>query len=177
MDWVAIFAIVSFTTCFWYQHWSMISLGNCYKILQALGTPDVLLVACYISPLSPDERDDFTRYREDLCDVAETLQRTMHVEYLQHLSDQLSALLGSSTTPPWQVHVTYTPSPLSLQYSHSFVAPYMHVHVRDHYRQIPLLKWWFSLFLVIKLSTKRIIISWLTGAIENSLHSDSALLD
>ena len=53
--------------------------------------------------LSPDERDDFTRYREDLCDVAETLQQTMHVEYLQHLSDQLSALLASSTTPPWQV--------------------------------------------------------------------------
>lgn len=61
----------------------------------------------YISSLSPDERDDFTRYREDLCDVAETLQQTMHVEYLQHLSDQLTALLSSSTTPPWQVSLSY----------------------------------------------------------------------
>ena len=61
----------------------------------------------HLLPLSPDERDDFTRYREDLCDVAETLQRTMHVEYLQRLSDHLSALLSSSTTPPWQVSPTY----------------------------------------------------------------------
>ena len=72
-----------------------------------------------------DDRDNFVKYREDLCDVGvsvcecvrvcesvrifvqECLQRIMHMEYIQHLSNLLSSLVASSTPPSWQVQYYY----------------------------------------------------------------------
>lgn len=49
-----------------------------------------------------DDQDSFIKYREDLCDLGESLQRSMHVEYLQHLSSLFSSLLTSTSTLTWQ---------------------------------------------------------------------------
>jgi hypothetical protein len=54
------------------------------------------------SSWSEDDRDGFAKYREDLCDLSEALQKSMHFEYLQHLCSVLSQLLSSSTASPWQ---------------------------------------------------------------------------
>eukprot|EP00731_Ephydatia_muelleri_P019156 Em0011g1196a len=48
-----------------------------------------------------DDKDSFVKYREDLCDLGESLQQVMHVEYLQYLTRQMTAVLATSSVQ-WQ---------------------------------------------------------------------------
>ncbi|XP_064386855.1 importin-13-like isoform X2 [Halichondria panicea] len=76
-----------------------------------------------------EDRDNFTKYREDLCDVGECIQRTMHMEYIQHLSTLLSSLLASSQPPSWQ-------SIEAILYLLQGVSSHLHQHSSPHLQSV-----------------------------------------
>lgn len=48
-----------------------------------------------------DDKDSFIKYREDLCDLGDSLQQVLHTEYLQYLTSQLNTILSKSSVQ-WQ---------------------------------------------------------------------------
>uniref|UniRef100_A0A1X7UBK3 Importin N-terminal domain-containing protein n=1 Tax=Amphimedon queenslandica TaxID=400682 RepID=A0A1X7UBK3_AMPQE len=56
----------------------------------------------WVESWSEDEQDEFMRYRDELWDLGESIQLTMHYQFVHHLSLTLSNLFSGQSPPLWQ---------------------------------------------------------------------------